>query len=100
MYKDLLEPITIDMVKELQPGEWIWDDKPIMRSVHKLTLSRETVVEPIGFRQIHILSSDFPGWSNKPFMLTDTERGYYKWEYFERGRYYRFKKKLEVQENG
>lgn len=90
-----LEPITEDMVEELKEGEWIWDNKLVTRREHTQTLWPDAVEEPYGFRQIHILSDLWPRWSSMPFMLSDHDRGGYTWEYFEDGRYYRFKKKGE-----
>lgn len=91
---ELMEPITrIDITYELKPGEWIWDSKLVRRRAHERSLMHEPVLEPVGFRQIHILNTeDFPRFTSKPFMLSDIDRGGYNWEYFEEGRFYRFKK--------
>lgn len=94
MLRELMEPITADNIHELKPGEWIWDNQDIGRREHRRTLNPETVVEKIGFRQIHILDLDlYPRRSSKPFMLSSIEVDGYKWEYFEYGRYYKFKKR-------
>lgn len=93
---DFMEPITRESVSTLRPGEWIWDDKPVVRREHRRSLGHETITEPIGFRQIDILDTElFPRWSSTPFMLSDCDHGGSKWEYFEEGRYYRIKNKEE-----
>lgn len=92
---DLFEPITYENIRELKPGEWIWDSKTISRREHSRTLWPEAIEEPIGFRQIHILDrKDFPRFSSKPFMLSDIDssHGGYTWTYFELGRFYKFRK--------
>ena len=63
-----LIPITRENIYMLNPGDWIWDDKPIERSEHERSLAPETITEPIGFRQIHILDlKDFGTiYNNKP----------------------------------
>ena len=94
LLNELMEPITADNIHELKPGEWIWDNQDIGRREHRRTLDPKTVVEKIGFRQIHILDLDlYPRWSSHPFMLSSIEVDGYKWEYFEYGRYYKFKKR-------
>lgn len=89
-----LEPITRDMIEELEAGEWIWDDKLVVKREHRQCLWPEDIKEPYGFRQIHII--DNPNdrfWYYCPkLMLSDRKCGYYKWVYFEAGRFYRFKK--------
>lgn len=94
---DIMEPVTIENVNELQPGEWIWDNKKINRRAHKIVPNcGETVIEPIGFRQINALAlHHFPRWDSKPFLLSnfDSSYGGYTWSQFEAGRYYKFKKK-------
>jgi hypothetical protein len=92
----VLEPITRDNLSELTAGEWIWDDKIVERRSHKATLSDETIMEPIGFRQITILDLGlYPRWSSKPFRLSDVDGLDFEtrcgWTYFEEGRFYRFK---------
>ena len=92
---NLLEPITYENLHELHPGEWIWDDEKHARRAHKATIYNESVVEPIGFRQIHILDlKNFPMYSSKPFMLSSIDnigfgRGT-EWVYFKEGRFYKF----------
>lgn len=92
---NLLEPITYENLHELHPGEWIWDSKLYARRAHKKTIYNESIVEPIGFRQVHILDlKDFPRFSSKPFMLTSIDnfgfgRGN-EWVHFEHGRFYKF----------
>lgn len=93
---NLLEPITEKNVRELSPGEWIWDNSPIERREHCRSLNSNKIVEPRGFRQIHILDLYTPyGLQySKIFMLSniDGQRGGYTWEIFEYNRYYKFKK--------
>lgn len=90
----LFEPITRNNIHELEPGEWIWDNAQINRREHRRSLWPESIVEPIGFRQIHIIDpSSIP--MSKPFMLStiDGRHHYYSWEYFSENRYYRFKRR-------
>lgn len=89
----MMEPITYENLNELKPGEWIWDTNLIERRPHKRTLGEELIIEPIGFRQIHILDLDDIAFTRKIFMLTNIDYGItgYKWEYFEVGRFYKFK---------
>lgn len=97
----LFEPITYDNIHLLQPGDWIWDNKDIVRWEHKRTLKIEkpNITEPIGFRQIDVLDlKDFGTlWNNKPFMLTDIDNRFSNdprnWVYFEEDRFYMFKRK-------
>lgn len=97
----LFEPITSENIYALKPGDWIWDNKEIVRREHKRTLSVEkpTVEEPIGFRQIDILDLKYFGtlWNDKPFMLTDIDNRFSSdprnWVRFEEGRFYMFKRK-------
>ena len=89
-----LEPITVDNIYELEPGEWIWDNCLVTRLVHERCLDKKITKEPIGFRQIDILNlKSFGVFNIHPFMLSsiDNIRGS-SWEYFEPGRFYRFKK--------
>lgn len=92
-----LIPITRDNIHTLKPGEWIWDDKLIERREHKLSLTPETITEPIGFRQIHILDLKYFNtiFSNKPFMLSDIDshNSGYRWVYFEDNRFYMLERK-------
>ena len=95
---NLLEPITHENIKELSSGEWIWDNKQIEKWPHRRTLSSDnTIFEAAGFRQIHILDLDYLLFSNKPFTLSLAANGVRyrqlisEWEYFEEGRFYRFK---------
>lgn len=95
---NLFEPITAETLKDLKPGEWIWDNEKIFRSEHKRTLNADTVIEPKGFRQIHIIDlKDFPRFSSKPFMLSAVAGSYrdggYVWTYFEENRFYRLKER-------
>lgn len=89
--RDLFEPITYENIHELEPGEWIWDDKQTARREHRMTLDPKSIVEPMGFRQIHILDFEM----SKPFMLSrfDGFHTGYEWVFFEPGRFYKFKKK-------
>ena len=91
----LFEPITYDNIHELKPGEWIWDNKTEPRRAHKRTVYNESVVEPIGFRLVHILDIDWR-WSNKPFMLSSVDNVGFgsgmSWVCFEQNRFYKFKK--------
>lgn len=90
---DLLEPITCENILELTPGEWIWDDKSTIREAHKASIYSESVVEPVGFRQVHILTAEyFSRYGIKPFMLSSIDTAA-EWLYFEEGRFYRFKRK-------
>lgn len=101
MNMDLFVPITFENIYALKPGEWIWDDKEVEKRVHRRTLGGETLMEPIGFRQIHVLDlKDFGTiFNSKPFMLShydhanDWRHGGAHWEYFEEGRFYMFKSK-------
>lgn len=92
-----LEPITQYMLEELEAGEWIWDNELVIKREHRQNLWPEDIKEPYGFRQIHII--DIPSaryWYFCPkLMLSDYKRGGYNWEYFEEGRYFRFKKEKE-----
>ena len=97
---NLLEPITHENIKELSPGEWIWDNKQIEKLPHIRTLSSDsTISEAAGFRQIHILDLDNLKFSN-PFMLSSSANGLRyrqfisEWVNFEEGRFYRFKKEF------
>lgn len=95
-----LEPITEDMIEELKEGEWIWDNELVNRREHRQTLQGKDIQEPYGFRQIHIISiTSLIYYTSTKLMLTDHTRGYYIWEYFEEGRFYRFKKKEGEQAN-
>lgn len=94
----ILEPITRDNLNELKPGEWIWDDKIVKRRPHEATLGDETIMEPIGFRQITILDLKlYPRWSSTPFRLSDVEGLDFDarsaWTYFEEGRFFMIKRK-------
>ena len=94
---ELFELITSENIHELQPGEWIWDIKEEARRAHKKSIYHESVVEPIGFRQVDILDLElWPRWSSKPFMLSSIDNiGFGRgsnWVYFEENRFYRFKK--------
>lgn len=93
---DFLEPITQDNIHELIPGEWIWDKALCERAEHKRTIFAKKILEPIGFRQIHILDIDrcSPLPYSKPWMLStiDGYHGPYAWEIYEYGRFYKFKK--------
>jgi hypothetical protein len=97
MNMTLFEPITRETLRELQPGEWIWDNKEEARRAHKRTIYNESVVEPIGFRQIHILdASNYP--YTQPFMLSSIDNIGFgsgnSWTYFEEGRFFRFKEEF------
>lgn len=88
-----LIPITRDNICTLKPGDWIWDDKPVERRVHKRSIYEDKTVEPIGFRQIHILDIEgfIKGCDNKPFSLSDfdSDSGGYNWVFFEENRFYK-----------
>ena len=89
-----LEPISPYNIYQLEPGEWIWDNKLVTRRIHERCLDDKTTVEPIGFRQIDILDlKSFGVFNSRPFMLSsiDNIEGS-RWECFEPGRFYRFKK--------
>ena len=97
MNMNLLELITTDNIHELQPGEWIWDNKLIERTEHAASIDPKPIVEPIGFRQIDILDlKDFHRFSWTPFMLTNIDSSYphrpHSWVYWENNRFYRFRK--------
>ena len=95
-----LIPITRENIYALKPGEWIWDDKLIERKVHRRSLGDETISEPIGFRQIHILDLDRfdSGWCTKPFMLSDIDNytpGGPIWVHFQQNRFYMLARNLD-----
>ena len=98
---DLFIPITYENFGILKPGDWIWDNKEIIRKVHgrSLSMDKPTITEPIGFRQIDILDlKDFGTyWNTKPFMLTNIDNRFScdprSWDYFEEGRFFMFKPK-------
>lgn len=92
---NLLEEITYENLHELHPGEWIWDSKRHARRAHKATIYIDSIVEPIGFRQVHILDLKmFPTYSSKPFMLSSIDNSGFgrgtEWVHFEEGRFYKF----------
>ena len=92
---NLLEEITYENLRELHPGEWIWDSKLHARRAHKQSIYNESVVEPIGFRQVHVLQlRDYPMFSDKPFMLSSIDNTGFgsgtNWVRFEQGRFYKF----------
>lgn len=97
---DLLEPITLENIYELKPGEWIWDNKYAIKRAHKRSLELETTIEPIGFRQIHVLDlKDFgPLFSNRPFMLSECHTLKFEpvYPYFTKNRFYKFKKEYKL----
>lgn len=87
---DILEPITYENITELKGGDWIWDNKTIERRAHKYGLGDDVVMEPIGFRKLHLIDLK---WSNQMMLSSfDKLRSGYFWEYFELGRFYRFRK--------
>lgn len=89
-YMNFLEPIALEDFKNLKSGEWIWDGEIISRRTHDYSIDySNTIKEPTGFRQIHIINE-----YSKSFMLSDFEslHGGYKWVYFRVGRFYKFKK--------
>lgn len=94
-----MEPITEENIGELKPGDWIWDNRIIIRKEHKRSMGNyETIIEPVGFRQIDILDTDGLGrWTWMPFMLStidyDTTRR--EWVYFSEGRFFRFRREKE-----
>ena len=92
---NLLEPITHNNLQELHPGEWIWDSKIHARRAHKPSIYIESIAEPIGFRQIHILAlKNYSSFSSKPFMLSSIDNSGFgkgtEWVNFEEGRFYKF----------
>ena len=90
---DLFEPITMDNISELEPGEWIWDNHMVSRREHRKCFGEE-IIEPTGFRQIDILDLDlFPRWSSRPFMLSSIDHRHgATWTRFENNRFYKFKR--------
>lgn len=93
LLNNIMEPIiTYYDLEGLEEGDWIWDNELVERREHGRTLKPEVIREAAGFRQIHILDSNFD--SIKPFMLSTID-GYNcsaKWEYFTPYRYWKFKK--------
>ena len=91
-----LVPVTPENIFSLKPGGWIWDDKLTERRKHERSLDYDSVVEPTGFRQIHILDLTNFGtiFNSKPFMLSTID-GYHKseWVAFEEKRFYMLKRK-------
>ena len=105
----LFEPITYQNISELIPGEWIWDNKIESKLAHEVSMCQDKfILEPVGFRQVHILRlDDFPMFTSKPFMLSTglflnkdgsihCSSSPYLWEYFEEGRFYRFKNGIQL----
>ena len=96
-------PITRENIYSLKAGEWIWDDKMVARRKHGRSIYLETITEPIGFRQIHILDLKEFGtvFTNCPFMLSDIDddRSKHRWVCFEEGRFYKFKDVTRVGEH-
>lgn len=90
---NILEPITAENLKDLRPGEWIWDNKRIRKPAHQQSIWYKPIYEPFGFRQIHDLDLDaFPSFLNTPFMLTRTfSDKACNWEKFEEGRFFKFR---------
>ena len=93
--ENLMELITYENIHDLHPGEWIWDSKRHARRAHKASVYIESTVEPIGFRQIHILDlAGFGVYSSKPFVLSSIDNTGFgrgtEWVYFEEGRFYKF----------
>jgi hypothetical protein len=94
MKMNLLEPLTHEDVYKLKPGDWIWDNKFVERRVHRRSLFDEKMMEPIGFRLVHILDLEaFTRYSNKPFMLSNIDQYMrsYSWEPFIEGRYFKIR---------
>lgn len=73
---NILEPITEEILSELRPGEWIWDNKRIRKT------PGERIYEPIGFRKIHTLD---------PLMISSIHKGRNIGVHFEEGRFFRFR---------
>ena len=91
----ILEPITAENLNELRPGEWIWDRQLIVKNAHKRTMRVETIIEPVGFRQIHILNvDDYPRKTTKPFLLSDSIQGGNFWTEFKEGIFFRIKREF------
>lgn len=95
LLSELMEPITRDNIDQLQLGEWIWDNHIVERIEHGRTLTCDTIHEPIGFRQVHILEDDpfLKNHSSRLFNLSDIDHRNYRWVDFEEGRFYMFKRK-------
>ena len=91
---DILEPITEDNIRDLKPGDWIWDNQTIIRDEHRASLWPNKITEPIGFRQVDILDISNLHWSGKPFMLSHANDGSSgcEWVHFQRDRFFKFKK--------
>ena len=89
-----LEPITYENIQELEPGEWIWDNKIVERDIHERNLTYKTINESMGFRQIDILDLDgFGGaFNHRPFFLSNVDRYGCRWESFKENRFYRFRR--------
>lgn len=91
---DMLEPITRENFRETRLEEWIWDNKYVYWSDSSY-VHRE---QPNGFRKVLEISSwyhlDFP---DSPWRLSSTHVCGGVLEYFEEGRFYRFKRKGETE---
>ena len=96
MNLELLEPITLDNIHTLKPGDWIWDNAMIKRRVHKRSLGGEYITEPTGFRQIHVLDLDtFGVHSLQPFMLSNVYSATAaSWVYFKDGQFWKFREEV------
>ena len=93
LLNNIMEPIiTHNDLEGLKEGDWIWDNELVERREHGYIFKPEIIREAAGFRQIHILDSNFD--TIKPFMLSTID-GYIcsaKWEYFTPYRFWKFKK--------
>lgn len=96
MNLELLEPITLDNIHTLKPGDWIWDNAIITRRAHKRSLGGEYIKEPTGFRQIHILDlKDFGLYSHQPFMLSNVYSATgASWVYWTEGQFWKFREEV------
>lgn len=80
---------TIDDLKTLKEGCWLYDKKIVKRRKHGRSLTYEEIKEEIGFIKVHILDLDNIKYSGKIFMLCDIS-GECWWDIFEPNRYFRF----------
>ena len=93
MNLELMEPITLDNIHKLKPGEWIWDNRVVHRLAHKSSFDNEHISEPTGFRQIHILDvGDLGSYTHHPFMLSNVYSAVgASWVTWSEGRFWRFR---------
>ena len=79
---------TIDDLKTLKEGYWLYDKKIVKRRKHGRSLTYEEVEEERGFVKIHVLDLDAIKYSGKIFMLHNID-GECRWDIFEPNRYFR-----------